>query len=625
MALHLYSEPYRPEGNIDARAAKRAIGRPRMDKWAVFLRETVQNSWDAKLPAGRRIGFSIDATRLDSEQTEVLRSEVFGSRPKLGSTLATTLKSPVSFLLVTDRGTRGLQGATRADRTATEKADFVDFVRNIGRAEDKDLGGGTYGFGKGVLFEASSCSTILLFSRTTFNGKPVARFMAISLGLSYDSGGRRYTGRHWWGVKDKDTGAEPVTGREAERLASAVGMNSILRGETGTVLAVVGPVVEDEDLDALVQRIADAATWWAWPHMVGTDGPTIDFSFSSEGRRISGPDPLTDPVLRHYVEAYRRASHLLSSDDDGTGEWPWVAKRVTSQRPFASLGVLSYRHYPGIGAAPVRAVTGTAPSMGSHVALMRNPRLIVRYWEAPPDPTGQGTAGVFIANPRKNGDFALAEPVAHDDWVPDNLQLQRYERNPVKIALDRLRAEFSQGARHSLAPPAAGSDSGATRLASAIGGLLAPGSGDGTSDARIQRPQGGRGRPSKQRPPASGREPGLRSGTAVVAGEGVLRWADHGIEVEFPVAAEIGDGVGIRITAEARVVLDGGVSEAPEQAPLGADRPAVLGWTDAATGEWLARGRVIQLTGPLPAGLGLRVHQPADSAVTVHLDVEPLP
>jgi hypothetical protein len=30
--------------------------------------------------------------------------------------------------------------------------------------------------------------------------------------------------------------------------------------------------------------------------------------------------------------------------------------------------------------------------------------------------------------------------VAHDDWLPSRLQLARYQRNPVKQALDKLRA-----------------------------------------------------------------------------------------------------------------------------------------------------------------------------------------
>jgi len=220
--LYLYSEPYRPEGNIDARAARRVPGHPpQLGAWALFLRETLQNSWDAR--SGDRIAFRVDAWSPDEDQAAALAHEVFGELPPARAIPDYKPSDELPVLVVTDYGTRGLGGPTRADLARTERADFVDFIRNIGRAEDKELGGGTYGFGKGVLYEASVCSTIVVFTRTTERERPVSRVIAVRLGSSYESGRRRFTGRHWWGVANDDTGAEPITGRAAEswRAASA--------------------------------------------------------------------------------------------------------------------------------------------------------------------------------------------------------------------------------------------------------------------------------------------------------------------------------------------------------------------------------------------------------------------
>ena len=63
------------------------------------------------------------------------------------------------MLFVTDRGTEGLGGPTRADEVHEgESHDYVSFVLNVGEPRDTKLGGGTYGFGKAVFFLASSCA-----------------------------------------------------------------------------------------------------------------------------------------------------------------------------------------------------------------------------------------------------------------------------------------------------------------------------------------------------------------------------------------------------------------------------------------------------------------------------------
>ncbi len=629
MTLSLYSEPYRPQGNIDARASVRTIRTvPHLDHWSLFLRETLQNSWDARLDEKGGIGFSVDAFWLSPEQEEFLRDEVFAELPQGGSELPEGIASDISLLVVTDRGCRGLGGPTRADISIEGSSDFVDFARNIGRAKDKTLGGGTYGFGKGVFYEASVCSTVLVFTRVHSSDGPESRFMAISLGSSFDADGKRYTGRHWWGVLDADTGAEPLTGDAAERVAESLGMIRIPSDETGTAIAVIGPVVDEgqERLQDIVQTVADAATWWAWPHMTVQEGgrPSIDFSFSCDGEPVQGPDPHKDPLLRYYIAAFERACAVLQGASGSTA-WPWTVKELRSEKPGRRLGALAYRR---LSAELLQtASSGTRPRLHSHIALMRTPRLIVKYQEIQSDPHGQLTVGAFIADRSLDREFALSEPVAHDDWVPANLHLEKFERNLVKIAMERLRGEFRSEVRRIAEPDSDTRFSGITRLASSMGDLL-QGNLAGT-DARINAGAASGGKTRTANPTAGrggaaaggqGRGGAARRHASAIriSGEPALRLIDGQPVAEFGVTVSIHQVRSLQLTAVPRVVLDGGVPESIGEEPVGADAPTVLGWTTA-EGEHLTREAELELTEQGEYELRVLVQQPADAAVTVQL------
>jgi hypothetical protein len=579
------------------------------------------------LPQRLRIGFSIDAYWLTAGQEEFLRDEVFAELPEGGSELPEWLQNDISLLVVTDTGCRGLGGPTRADITLEGSSDFVDFVRNVGRDAGKALGGGTYGFGKGVLYEASASHTILVYTRTTSRSGLESRFIAINLGNTYDIEGKRYTGRHWWGVGDPITGAEPARGLAADRIAQALGMSRLLPDETGTAIAVVHPVVDEgqASLTDIVQATADAAGLWAWPHMAAADNePGIDFAFTAEDEPVVGQDPVSHPLLRYYVEAYTRASSALRTGTYSKG-WPWTVKEVRSERPDRRLGVLAYRR---IQTESNNSPPTSGARVDSHVALMRRPRLVVKYQEVQRDAHGHATAGVFVADDALDRDFALSEPVAHDDWVPSNLQLRKYERNPVKQALERLKKEFRAESRRQLEPETDTSFIGVARLATAMGDLL-QGHLTGT-DARIHALEGfankaasktrpshtGSGKHRQERTPRTG--PGVR-----LIGEPRLSLKDGDPVATFGISVSIHGTDSLRVTAVPRVVLDGGVPEPIGDHPLGAASPVVIGWEDA-TGNRIADGPEIDVRGNGDHEFRILVRQPEDAAVTLQVHAKEL-
>lgn len=635
--LQLHSEPYRPEGNIDARAARRAIGRPHLGLWEVFLRETLQNSWDARLPEpNKAIRYGVEGYWATAGQIQVLRDEVFTDQPsnfELGEYLDS---GEIPILVVTDSRTKGLQGPTRADLATDEPTHFIDFVRNIGRAQDKRIGGGTYGFGKGVLYDASVVSTIVVFSRTTYRGAPVSRLIAIGQGDPYNHGTKRYTGRHWWGVEGETTAAEPLTGSPAEALAARLGMNRIPEGETGTSIAVVAPLAPNgETLDEIVDSIANAAMHWAWPHMIGTgSGATIDFKFVADGAEVTVPQPSVHPLYRHYAGAYRRATAILGGKEV-VPAWPWEDLPIRSERPKAELGVLVYKH---VQRENLVSEDGPENPPTDHVALMRDPRLVVKYLDVPQAADGRATIGVFVADPSVNERFAQSEPVAHDDWAPENLRTEKYQRNIVKQALEKVRRTFRNTPSSAQAEAVDDQASGAVRLANALGDLLAgiaPGVDPRVSPIDNDRSQPYRGSGAESRAGGSGAGSGTSSGqragpdsgagsvggrrrsepAVTVVGSPRLAMLGTRLAAVFQVRVVVPEGKPVVIEAEPRVVLEGGVAESASDRPAGADLPATMGWaTDGGSPD----GKATFV--PTVAGESLAelwVSQPADTAVTV--------
>ena len=206
--------------------------------------------------------------------------------------------------------------------------------------------------------------------------------------------------------------------------------------------------------------------------MVGLSGagPSIRFRFSYAGESRRPPDPETHPTLRHYTAGYRLASAVIGGESPDV-QWPWTTVEIRAERPNQRLGVLAHRSYqPPAAASESETLFG---ELTSNVALMRNPRFVVRYMEIPRDPNGLAQAGVFIADPELDAEFAAAEPVAHDHWSARYMQLQKFERNPVRQALERIRNAFRRGTAQGIPDEGAGGFRGLTGVASLLGGLLA--------------------------------------------------------------------------------------------------------------------------------------------------------
>lgn len=463
MSLYHHQHPGDPQGYSHGNSASSALGRPSLTQWELFVRESLQNSWDARDRKDSEDGvtYAIEYRDLSTEASEYLRNEIFSPTVKQPRGLASAIKKEhVPLLVVSDTGTYGLRGPTNAATSVDGPTDYSSFVLEVGRSQDKEVRGGSYGFGKGVFYKASSAETIIVYSRThDERGQRAHRLICTASSDSFSEDGERYTGRHWWGKKatyhrKKDAHStiytEPLTGQEADNVARILGLDQHFSEQqpTGTTIAVVDPIfatsnTTESPLDACKQ-MARALTRWAWPHMIYKE-PSDDalvFKVTINGEDVPIPDPKEDPVLSAYADAYLKLLRHDTQARQGFKEMPGnvSVSTVTAGNQHRLTGMLALKELTTSGLKQ----DGELNIPLNAVALLRSPRFIVEYRELSITGDIANYAGVFVADKGVDREFAKSEPTAHDGWnamnmEPGDVNPSWGRINPVRVSLDRIR------------------------------------------------------------------------------------------------------------------------------------------------------------------------------------------
>ncbi|WP_427167075.1 hypothetical protein ACQF4J_28045 [Streptomyces sp. C1-1] len=435
-----FSQPYPPEGASAAEGIRNQLGRPELDLLTILVRESAQNSWDARLvQSPSPVDFRIDMWTVGPAHMSAWRELLLNGAPSGTETFPlydTLRRGPVQVLAVSDRGTRGLGGPTRADDAVGADRDFVSFIRNIGEPRDTDLGGGTYGFGKGIFYLLSKSGSILVHSRCrTAEGGYETRLIGCALWKSYVAGetgeSRRYTGRHWWGNTSSEV-VEPLVGREAETTAQRLGLRPFGTEETGTTVVVIDPDLDELPAPEAARYLAETITWHLWPKMISVNGKqaAMRFTVTCDGVEHSVPDPRETRPLNLFVAAY----------ESMTGPDGSELHCLKPKRYLGRLGLVK-RIMPPL--EPTRAsLLLDIEDVVHHVCLMRPAELVVTYHAGPKPPSvNQGYAGVFRADEAMDETYAKAEPPTHDAWNPQSLL--RPESTFVQVTFRRIQDELS--------------------------------------------------------------------------------------------------------------------------------------------------------------------------------------
>ena len=608
--LDRYAEPVPPTGAIDATAAKRALGKPKAEFWEVLFKESVQNSWDARV--GERIEFDAHIRSFSAREKKVLKEQIFRDSSGIANEeLRTALGSHDSTVLILqDRLTRGLGGPTDASTAlgSTIQSDFRNFIFDIGRDARRELGGGTYGFGKGILYSASAVSTCLVYSQFKEpDGELNSRFIVASVAEQHEELGRRFTGRQWWGRVDESDHSKrvhPVEGETARKLADEIGMN-LPPGVTGTSIGILSPrepgaAAAVQSRTEIAKSLVEAIKKWAWPHMIETNGfCSIDFSVLEDG--VGGIVSIDDdPEYGPFAEAYRAILHR-KENPNADAPFTLSVNRTPIDEEKTRTGWLALKNIYVAGARPV---------MNNRVALMRGPRFIVDYKTVKPPEHGMPRVGVFVADSAAEIErtFAKSEPVTHDKWARE---AGRAKYRPIAWTLDSI--DELTGPKPSLdASNSQGEGAvGVSRISRLLGSSVIGLSGSGAERShRSSSGSQGSGRMTKR---------------AQVRIEGSPRFVSaeqDQIIVEFPVFVKAPDNIEFDVSGHfvrPKVRLK---TEASDESPHEAEEVEIQGWSFDGQ-EAVDRKELLPLSEALTAAnLWLRIAHKRDIAITVSVGVE---
>ena len=639
-ALSWFPEPFQAYGSFVGEGARKVLGKPRLDPLSVLVRETVQNSWDAKRFDRETVEFAMDCWRLTDEQVHTMRREVFTALPPEGILLGQVLdQEEVSVLVISDRGTVGLTGPVRADHPVAGRSDFIDLVFNMGQPRDVAGGGGTYGFGKTISYIISEASTCILYTRTRVEAELQSRLIAVAVGTQYATDARRFTGRHWWGVASEDR-VEPLIGDDADHLAGALGFPAFEDRETGLSILILAPRFNGSAPWQTMNFLANSLTWNFWPKMIaavpGGRAP-MTFRISLDGEPVAIPDPTRHPPLGAYVKALR-ALHAYEADVDIDADVEVVP--VRAQRPNRQLGLLALTRVarePRVevddGADP-DGLGGSAHFTGNahHVALMRRVELVVKYLEGPELPAPQVEwAGVFINDEDIDSAFADAEPPTHDDWQAPMVE-DKSQRRLVNLALRNINAELRRRFASTPTAPSGNGQSSGVVIGNALGALIA--GAPGTGPSKVLGPgdnaaSGGAGSPRAGRATsgstgAGGGDGGISGVTGSrpfireMATQPVMVDGSPGTEVRFSVETR---GQPVRILGSVAAAIDRGMTE--HEPPLGAAVPQIVGWRPADQARVAATGDELTIEPEDTDAWVLIVRNPGRTAVAVEVRIAP--
>lgn len=555
-----WSQPFPPDGGTTSDGLRKQLGMPELDPLTIMLRESAQNSWDARQDESKPVEVRYRAGQLAEPQAQAWRKLLLPfdtADPMLGS-FPEHLATGTPYLLVSDRNTTGLGGPLRSNVVASEgeDSDFVNFVRNAGEPRDRALGGGTFGFGKGALFRVSRAGVLIIDTVCQHQGRTERRLIAAALGASHDDDGIRHTGRHWWGTI-VDNVPDPLVHADADRAASELGLLQRNDG-TGTDIWIIGADFGETDEGTprtqlgAARLLASSAAWHLWPKLVSRSGrpPELKVTIESDEGPMPVPDPSNSRQLRPFVEA-------LQAVDEGRGT---IHTRTTAPQRIGEMAVRI-----GIwNASGPSMLDDAAPFHGRphHCARMRQVELVVDYMPGPePDDVLQHYGAVYRASAEADEYFKAAEPPTHHDWIPNHLT--GTAKGVVTGARRFIQTQLLDKVAGTT-PSGQGSPVPLGSLSKTLAKVLPLGAGDGASGQSGGGGGGGGG---------SGGGAGLvrTVGPATVdVREGVVYVKQR---VRFA-----SSNTQISAVARALVGVDGGTER---EAPEGAAMPTIAGWEPA--------------------------------------------
>lgn len=439
-SLDWYPKKFTP-GDMDATGGERLLGRTELSPLEVLIRETAQNSWDARLD-DMRPTYGVSLRRADFR----FRGDLARLLPEQHrATPVGALAYDCPYVLeVFDRGTCGLDGpVTLIPVQKGLPCNFQDLILKVGVPRDDGKGGGTYGFGKTASYAFSSRGTVVYWTRCrNEEGRLEHRLIASAFRDAYQESGVQYTGRHWWGRRDGEN-ILPVIGPEAEALGNRLFKRGFAAEETGTSMLIIEPALtpeslgstpvdelpltnEDDDvMGEFAARARSAIRRHLWPKLIAPPGAVespMDISLEADDITV----PLVDEkpgaidlwgAGLNAIRSVRQNSTVSITTPQGLPVNVLAVTRL--QQTIGHLAIV--RRILALESPPNHDDLDPLqnPTV-ARIALMRGqPELVVATvdWVAQSPLEGMDWLAVYKSTDDWDAIYARAEPPAHDAWV----------------------------------------------------------------------------------------------------------------------------------------------------------------------------------------------------------------
>lgn len=556
--LNWHPQKFEP-GAIQGAGAKKLLGTPHVSTEELLVRETAQNSWDARI-GDRPVEFTLNLRDLREATVTLLRESIFTGSAS-GTRIREALQAPdLRVIEISDRGTFGLGGPVRNDQAIVPGSvtHFIDLIFNIGATRSDLTSGGTYGFGKSISYMVSGVGAIVVWSRCATDQGPEDRLIASAIGDVFEMDGYRYTGRHWWG-RTVEGRPEPVIGLLAQELGREIFAKPFADDEMGTSILILAPELGDPGPEDDALTLKDAVLANLWPKLLPDESgmKPMDVRIQVNGVEYPIPDPTHHPVLSGPASCLRAVRAVQAGRPVEPTLFP--VEVIDIKRYNSVLGHLALTKYP------VAAASADEETSSRSVTLMRNgAELVVRQIERSPlaEP-GFQWAGVFKPVAALDPTFARSEPPAHDAWSPASVQ-DKIQRSQVKLALQRIQEAADKFVEPYAATRSAQSSTSAAAVGDMLAGLMA--GSIGSAPTRASRTGGSAG--------------GNRSAKASVQ-VGAPRWSDGDRPgwTRTTVAIQVvgGPPTGSEVEVDVRIGTDGGTERT-----IDPDFLRDGGWSDGA-------------------------------------------
>lgn len=480
-------KPFNPgpgPNSIAGTASTKLLYGSDMDDLTVMLRESVQNSWDARGDS-KFINYTFTGLELSNIEIDNLRTCI--GNDVYGSLVVDFIQREGKFALqITDIETEGLTGDITYDNNHSDLSRFLKFVFEVGNTQQGSGSGGSFGYGKASLYKVSQVGTVAIYTRVRVGLEFEERFIIKSINRFEDFKDNG-SGVFWWGERvhkpENDacaTSILPVTGMEAGELARSIGMQTLNGHETGTVLMVYAPFLgadaeasdvemngfptgnefdKLEDAVNIMQRTSVHYFWAKYPQ----NGRGIGFEFavrSSEGIKkvMEDQNPATISPYNRLLASLSAAKRPVEQIGESEN-----CKVITTNRPQINLGIVSWVEITEKEINP-RYKPFFEP-LRSQIALMRNVEFVVKYLDvyvdipSGPDDMIKFVIGVFRTLegafvPRFSGDvrkmrlddiYRASENQTHGEWSHNNVtDLGAWCSTYIKQTPDKITYELKQ-------------------------------------------------------------------------------------------------------------------------------------------------------------------------------------